>query len=376
MKNVKLQFLYAPDDGGGVQSFGLDAIMAQHLDAIPPEPGEEDLKDPDAGEDGDPPAADPPPEEGDKGGEDPPAPKSNLEELSAEELIAEIGVREGKTVELDKQLQEHVAKITELEEGRSVTKQEEFVTAFKADPKKALRDYAKELELPNVETLGAVMARGSVEERLSVWQEKILPKQIEKEFDLQEGEFEVNPADIYKAKTPSYKWAQLSRVKEAELQAEDAAAAKQGVIPAEQLEAYHTRQSDDLNAIAKDFFGGGQEGDSVEIQAANTLATDKVNALLLEMQSIPEKIVKGEATQDKHPFEMRNLLRGVHFDALSDIKVQAAVNDLLEQLRSKGVQIPADLPTDLSSVKPKGELPKKETTPVFSPMQNAMNGFL
>lgn len=381
MHNYILEFLYAPDEpGGGEEAFGLAAMMQSHLEAPPAKPPEENLEkeeEPEEGE-GDPtPPAENPPEEGSGAEEEVKPPESDLTKLTTEELIAEINVREKSKAELDKQLQEHLVKIAELEEGRSVTKQEQFVEEFRADPKKALSKYAKELELPNVDTLSAVMTKGSVEERLAVWQDKILPKQIEKEFDMQEGEFELNPADVYKAKTPSYRYVQLSRAKEAELQAEDQAAAKAGVVPKEQLEAYQKRQAEDLNQLARDFFGGGQEGDSEEVQAANKLANEKVNELLIEMQQLPEKIVKGEATQDRHPFEMRNLMRGVHFDVLSEIKVQAAVNDLLQQLRAKGVQIPADLPTDLSSVKPKGEIPKKEKpSATFSPMLDAMNNFL
>lgn len=291
-----------------------------------------------------------------------------LEELEKPALIEEVKKNQRFVSDRNTKIQELENKVKTLEEKPTVTdeKLKSFITDIKQDLVNGWKKHSKDLELPDIGLIQASGSSGSVEDRLLDWQENTLKDQIEKEFELEKGEFEVVKEDLFQPKTASYRWRTATEAKEKELQKE-----LQDLSNAEKtrLADIQRKQTEDIKWYADTFAGGDQ---------------NEVVKLVSEINDIPAKIAKGELTPEKHPFSLRNLLVSYKYDELVKKAVNDAVAQTTKQFNEKGIYLENEdeLPTDLTKIKKAASEKKKiefdkkliSNSPMLRNVNDMLNG--
>lgn len=216
-------------------------------------------------------------------------------------------------------------------------------------------------KLPALSTIKELVSEESnIDDKVKAWQESELTKAIEQKHSLEEGEFEYDSNEASKAGTPSYDWDTQTTDKRGELfsvvkERQDADASR--------LRAVNTQQKEDIKWLAETYY----ETEDV-VQEKLTAMNEEVN-----------NIAKGESTPEKHPFAVRNLLRGFHFDELVQVAVDKAVEDLTVQFAEHNMHLPSkELPTDVTKIKAKPavrkdlEIPEKlrKVSPMMASIYN------
>ena len=151
---------------------------------------------------------------------------------------------------------------------------------------------------------------------------------------MEEGEFEYDSNDASKANTPSYLWDRLTTDKRNELVG---SLRETQSAETERLRKVEGQQREDITWLADTYFDKSE---------------DVVREKVKSMDDIVTSIAQGQSTSDKHPFAMRNLVRGVFFDDLSKAMVDKAVQDIVAQFAEKQMYLPGkELPTNVTDVK-------------------------
>jgi hypothetical protein len=288
-----------------------------------------------------------------------------LEDMEKEDLINEVKKNQRLVSERNQEVQTLKSQM-EQASGNKITDEEmsAFLTDIKTDLKGGWKKHADKLGLPDISLIQASNSNGSVEDRLYQWQQSELRREIEKEFGLEKGEFEVVKEDLYEPKTASYRWRTRTEAKEKELKSE-----------------IETQMSTERQRLTKI-----QEQQQNEIKWYADTYTDgditKAQEIVKEMNTIPEKIAKGELKPDRHPFALKNLLLGYKHEEIVNAKVKEAIDKVTKQFNDKGIYLKSEdeMPTDITNVKsPKSGKTKLEfdkQTIERSPMLRNVNELL
>lgn len=188
--------------------------------------------------------------------------------------------------------------------------------------------------LPALSTIRDLVSEEvGIDDKVKLWQESELIKTIEQKHSLEEGEFEYDSNEASKAGTPSYDWDTQTSDKRGELVS--VVKERQGA-ESSRLRAVETQQKKDLKWLADTYY---ESEDAVQVK-------------LTDMNDEVTKISKGESSTEKHPFAIRNLMRGFYFDELVQSAVDKAVEDLTVQFAEHNMHLPSkELPTDVTKIK-------------------------
>lgn len=263
---------------------------------------------------------------------------AKLEDMETPQLVEEVKKNQRLVSERNAKIEElesALAKAKENGGGEANPEMEKFLKELNVDFVGAFEKYKDKLNLPDMDIVSAQLNTGGVTARVKQWQENSLRKEIEEQFGLEEGEFEYDPADASKAGTASYEWNERTDAYRQELRNKQVALRQK---EAENLKRIEDQQAKDLKWYADTYFEGDQS---------------KVKGLLDTMNDTQLKVTKGEETPDKHPFSLRNLMRGFYHEDLTRRAVEKAVSDLKAQYAEKGMYLKGDTeePTDVTRIK-------------------------
>ena len=260
--------------------------------------------------------------------------------------------------------QERLNKIKELEkqmEGMSdekVKKYEDFVKGLREDTRGAWNRFQAELELPDATYLEQQFSSGGdLETRLVQFQETQLVPSIEKKFKIESGTFVYDPAEAYKAGTPSYEYRISTENKEGEFKGEysqkTAEVQKNTKLALEQREI-------DMGELKTTYFpaievkDGMSAEDLEKTKAYNEQADKEFVGLLGGFDEMFTKIKEGKLSMEDNPLSFKNIFRGVHFDYLVDKIRKDTVANLTRQYNEKGMFLRDEenkpLPTNVTKV--------------------------
>jgi hypothetical protein len=213
---------------------------------------------------------------------------------------------------------------TEPKVEASEVKYKEFVEMAKQDFAGAYKKYRAELGLPNADIVArALSSDTTVETRLNQYREAKI-KEIEKANNMDEGEFEWNDADSFKAGTPTYKLRKALESYEREIESQHA----------KEIEAYNN----EVNIAMI------QQGKDVEELASIYFPADTDEAKAASVTKVKDMVAKLSTLPPQEPFRLKTLLRGVFFEDFMKIEI----NKLNEAYRKAGVKVP-DMPTAAGS---------------------------
>lgn len=267
-----------------------------------------------------------------------------LEEMEQSSLIEEVKKNQRFVSERDKKLKDYESQIEKYKaaaggDGNATEEDLEAVNDMKALAKDFRGTYSKiksKYNLPDLDVVSAQISKGDAVSRLRQYQENELRNQIERKHDLAEGEFEYDSDKAAKAGTPSYDWDYLSDKKLQEFESEQQSLSKQ---EEERMQKLEQQNEVDKKWFAEQFFDGD---------------TEKVENVLGEMSETINKFANGEESIEKHPYALRNILKGFYADTLIKQQVEKVAQDLLNKFAEESMYLPSDkLPTDLSNVKTK-----------------------
>lgn len=289
-------------------------------------------------------------------------PNLKLEEMKPEQLIEEVKKNQRISNERLNEINTFKAEVEKLKNNGGDPDVKAFLEALKEDPLKAWQTYAEKLKLPDPDVMRQIFATTEdADFRFKHWQDNVLKPQLEKKHNLVEGEFEYDPKDAYTKGTPSYDWRIATSQKEIEMQNETRTIQ---TSRQEQLQKAQVQQQQDIQWLADTYFSKD---------------VTKVQEMVQQLNSIPEKISKGEMKPEDHPLALRSLVRGAFFDQLVDAKVQAAVNDIVTQYNSLGMHLPAkEVPTDVTALKGKDNksVPQGNDKKFYSPLDSMLSRYL
>jgi hypothetical protein len=262
-------------------------------------------------------------------------PDKALEDLSHEELIAEFKKQQGFA---DTRGTEITNLQKEIEELKSQTPSGELEVAedFKSLSSDFIGNYDKlsdKYNLPKTEVLKKLLVAGDDNTRIAQWQQTELKGIIEKKHGLVEGEFAYDANEAADASTPSYDWDDMTAKKRADIVQE-----RQHILDrnTELAAEARKRQDEDYKWYADVYENGDIE---------------KVKGLVTSMNSTVTDITAGKVESTKHPFAMRNVLRGYYFDDLVKTAVQTAVDELNAEYAKNQMYLPGkEMPTDPTNV--------------------------
>lgn len=269
-------------------------------------------------------------------------PKSKgLHEMNNDELVGEVkkwmSIGEKRKVELERE------KANKVAPDEKYTK---FIDGLKTDFFGTYKDLHDEFGLPPIQYLQNQLSTGGDKDtRIQQWQETELVPALEKKFKIEPGTFVQDPTELYKKGTPTEYYRRMTELKEKEI---DLISEKEEQKRNEMISSIQDQRNKDLDYISQTFF------------------TDKelFDNKIKEFDEIPEKIAKGELTQEMNPFSIRNVFRGIYFDELADALVKKAVSDVHKQYSSLGLYLPKGktLPNDVTKMK--GSPDSKDESPV------------
>lgn len=240
---------------------------------------------------------------------------------------------------------ERERRIQELESAKpdeELAKHREFIEGMRKDAIGTYKKYQKDFNLPEPEFLERQFKQGDNQSRLEQWQEVDLIPQIEKKFKIESGTFTYDPAEAYKAGTPSYDF-RIATEKQEKVLADEYQNIenKQQEIVAKVNEQTNT----DMKYLRETFFPTSDYETSEK-------ADEAFVSFLTKLDENQEAIRKGEMNPEINPFALRNIFKGMHFDTLVAKSVDKAVKDLHAQYNAKGLYLPStETPTDASQLK-------------------------
>lgn len=264
--------------------------------------------------------------------------------------------------EREKTINEMKSKITTPED---VEKMKEFVTGLKSDALGTYRRFQKDFDLPEPEFLERQVASGgSVEDRLSQWQEAELVPAIEKKFKIEEGTFTYDANEAFKVGTPSYEYRIKTEKQEKQMFSEyETSKAREIDI----LKKTKEQTDNDLLFLRQTYFPDSDfevkdEQGNVDAEQAKAKAEEAFIASLNKLDEIQLKVKEGEFDAAQNPFALKNIYRGIFYDELVEKAVEKAVNDLHAQYNVKGLYLEGKpSPTDVNGIK--GKAAVIETNP-------------
>lgn len=268
-----------------------------------------------------------------------------LEDMEQPALIDEVKKNQRLVTERNKEIETLKTKIAELEKTGSDSDAQKALKLLNEDFVGNYDKVRKQFGLPSIDLVAAQINSGGIVARLKQYQDNVLRKQIEQKYNLSEGEFEYDPKEASEAGTPSFDWDFYSDQKKEELLREQTRLKN---IEAERLQKVEKQQKEDIKWYADKYFDGNEE---------------EVNKLINEMNEITTKVAKGEEEGTKHPFALRNLLRGFYHDKLVEEAVNKAVENLQQEYAKHNMYLPGGehTPTDLTKIKRK---PDKNGSPI------------
>lgn len=238
-----------------------------------------------------------------------------------------------------------------------------FINELKADFAGTVAKYKDKFGLPDLSLVAKQVDTSlTISDKVAQYQTDTLPAAIAKKFGLESFDFEndYDVKDARKAGTPSAEWDKLSREYEENLSSINSRVQK---AEADRAAEIRQIQDADMKSFADTFLAGDNA---------------KVQQMLAEVSSAPDKILRKELPSDKHPYSIATILKGFYFETLAEQKVNAAVANVIKQFNDMGMTLPKDMPADLTKV-PGGngglreEQPAGFRTPAARMMQNFNN---
>lgn len=277
-----------------------------------------------------------------------------LEEKSQSELIEDVkkwtSIANTRQVEIDKMSKD---------KPEPDKKYVDFIDKLKTDVYGTLRDYADEFGLPSVSYLQNQLTNGGDREtRIQQWQENELIPNIEKKFKIDSGTFVPDPSDFFTKGTASEYYRRMTADKEKQM---DSEYAQEQSLKEKVIKEISEQRQKDLDYISSTFYGEDKEGFESKIS---------------EFDSIPEKVAKGELTQDMNPFSIRNIFRGVYFEELAEARIKKAISDVHKQYNTLGLYLPKNksMPLDATLIKgSSSEIKNEPKTNNFSMIDRTFN---
>lgn len=286
----------------------------------------------------------------------------NLEDKEPKELIEEIKKNQRFVSERDRKIEELESTVNELKkngntEGDSESKA--FLDGLKNDFRGTYEKYKSKLGLPDIDLVQAQFKNEGTTARVKQWQKSSLRKELEKEFNLAEGEFEYDSKEAAEAGTPSFEWDKRTDDKVLELRSQ-----QQRLKEAEQarLDKVKEEQQSDIKWFAKRYLDND---------------TEKANSIVKDINQIMSDVAQGKAPSHKHPFSMRNFLIAYQHPEIVKNKVKEAVEKTKQAFAERGITLPDDkVPTNHSKKKGKGFQEQNTEVDEFSPMKQSLNNTL
>jgi len=224
------------------------------------------------------------------------------------------------------------------------TKHQEFVEALRKDGVSAYKQYQTELDLPELEIMQRQMTSGGdVQSRLEQWQSSELIPGIESKHKIDKGTFTYEPGEAYKAGTPSYDFRVETEKREKVLTSEVETVKARELDIASKVK----QQTDqDMKFLRETYFPDTNYKTPAEADEAFVSSLNQID----ENQ---EKIRKGDFDPALNPYSLRNIFRGINFDALSQARVDREAASIHAQYNAKGLFLPNNeqKPTNLTEVK-------------------------
>lgn len=212
-----------------------------------------------------------------------------------------------------------------------------FIDDLKKDFYRAYENHADEFGLPDLSYLrNQINSVGDRETRIEQWQNVELIPAIEKKFKLEPGTFVSDPQDLYRKGTPTEMFRRETEYKEKEL---DQEFLQQEQSKQQTVQRIAEQQQKDFDFLKQNYYIGEEE---------------KFEKVMEDFNSIADRLAKGEVTEDKNPFAVRNIFRGVYFNELAEALVKKAEENLHKQYNDKGLFLPdadRETPTDVTSIK-------------------------
>jgi len=253
------------------------------------------------------------------------------------------------TSEREKQLNE-LKEVGTIEVDR---KFEDIVNGFKEDFFTTYDKLQREYELPDLSTIGKQLAEGNtLQGQMKQYQSNVLSKEIEKEFNLEDGTFVFDPAEAWESGTPSYEFRVRTAAKENELRQEYAKAKQREQQVLEDIIKLREQQ---VKEIKEQYFPVGMEDDgSEEYQKAVQEADSKFQSYMNKLDKVYEEIQKGNTTTPYNPFIFKNVFRGVFFDDLMSKEIERVSRDIHRQYNEKGLYLmDKTMPEDVTNIQGK-----------------------
>lgn len=248
-----------------------------------------------------------------------------------------------------------------VETGEPNQKLASFVDGLKTDFYKTYESHHEEFGLPDIDYLkNQITNISDKESRIEQWQNTELIPHIERKFKLEPGTFVNDPADLYKKGTPTEMFRRETSNKEKEL---DEQFGKQEQLKIQTVQRITEQQQKDVEFLKKNYYIGSEENFDKAMEDFNTIA---------------ERLSKGELSEDKNPFAIRNIFRGVYFDELAEALVKKAEDNLHKQYNGLGLFLPHSdkgTPTDVTNVKGTSPIQKVIPNNKYSQQQRIFNRF-
>ena len=241
-----------------------------------------------------------------------------LEEMEKANIIAEYKKLQTKLSDKDNEVKSVQAS------SASFKKYEDFVNELKnTGVESAFQKYGTDLQLPRVDEVETYfMAKTQKKSDIGTWQKTDLLKKIEEKFQIKSDDFEYDPAEAYKADTPSYFYRVQTELKEKEF---NDALIKQETDRHKLIEDSRKKVTVDLETIKSTYFKPEE----------SELYTTKIK----EFDELPKMIREGKVAIEKDPFSVLNLFRAANFDFLVQREVQKAVEATHAEYKKHGLVI-------------------------------------
>ena len=260
-----------------------------------------------------------------------------LEEMDKTALIEEIKKNQRLLSDTQGKVKEFETKYADLESKTKGISESDAVQALELlaqDFKGNYEKIQKKFKLPSIDLVTAQFnGSNSIGSRLKQYQENILKSKIEKEYNLADGEFEYDPKEASQANTPSFDWDFYTNKKKQELIDEQT---KIENASKSRLEKLEQQQKEDIKWYAQKYTGGDEA---------------KVQNFVTKMSEIATKAARGEESYEKHPYSLRNLLRGFFHEDLVKNAVTKAIKDLESEYAKHNLYLPGkSTPTDVTNL--------------------------
>jgi hypothetical protein len=293
------------------------------------------------------------------------------EEMEKPALLEHIQKSEGQIKEYTGKITELETKLNELKTQHEALKNttvsdedtKKFFDELKTDFEGTYNKYRQKFNLPDLGLVRAQITGGGNKARLAQYLESIKP-QIEEKFNLEKGsfKFDYNEA-MTDPNSASAHYLELKNDYEGKLTSEISAIQQNEKIIAEKAKA---QQDADFQFIADTHFGGDLQ---------------KVKDVFTEMSQVATNIAAGKEGFgfEKHPFAMRNVIRGFLHDKLIQETKEQTAKEIKAELAKLNIYLPADnLPTALTGIKPESGSGNGDSTSrnTFSPMESSIFGTL